>query len=396
MRPFNPALSKTISPPVMEARRWLSETILPREYPLLNLSQAAPVDPPHPALRAALAKAVLEEDAAHLYGPVMGLAALRTEVSDKWSQLYGGTITPEDVCITSGCNQAFCAALQVLAGAGDNVLIPLPYYFNHQMWLTMAGIEPRYIAATEGLLPDIERARALIDDKTRAIVLVTPNNPTGVEYPRSLITAFRDLARAHGLALIIDETYRDFHSRPGAPHHLFQDADWRDTVVHLYSFSKVFRLTGHRIGALIAAPDIMIEVEKFLDTTTICANQTGQRAALYGLQHLEDWVAGEREEILRRRKAIETAFADLPGWRLLGSGAYFAYLEHSFAQSSAELAPRLLRERGVLVLPGTMFGPSREAGGSGMAEQTLRIAFANADIFGIAELARRLSSVTAS
>jgi aspartate/methionine/tyrosine aminotransferase len=393
MRALNPNLIATIAPPVMEARRWLAETRIPENYPLLNLSQAAPVDPPHPALRQAMADAALQDDAAHLYGPVLGLPELRSEIASRWSDAYGGIVRDSDVCVTSGCNQAFCAALQVLAAPGDNVLIPLPFYFNHQMWLTMGGVEPRYVAAGEGLLPDLDAAREQIDDKTRAIVLVTPNNPTGVEYPRGLLTAFRDLAREHGLALIVDETYRDFHSQPGAPHHLFQDADWRDTLIHLYSFSKVFRLTGHRVGALLASPSILSEIEKVLDTTTICANQIGQRAALYGLRHLSDWVAGEREEILSRREAVESALTDLGDWKLLGSGAYFAYLRHPFAESSSELAPRLLAERGLLTLPGTMFGPTRDKGGYGMAEQTLRVAFANADVFGIAELARRLSSV---
>ncbi|MEL6583574.1 MAG: aminotransferase [Pseudomonadota bacterium] len=390
--PLSPLIAQTIAPPVMEARRWLAETPVPENFPLLNLSQAAPVDPPPQALKQAMAEAVMGDDAAHLYGPVLGLPALREEIAAQWSEAYAAQITPADVAVTSGCNQAFCAAIQALAAPGDNVLIPLPFYFNHQMWLTMAGVEPRYIPAGESLLPDPEVARALITENTRAIVLVSPNNPTGVEYPRALLTAFRNLAREHGLALIVDETYRDFHSQPGAPHTLFQDADWRDVLIHLYSFSKVFRLTGHRIGALIASPKLLAQVEKFLDSMTICPSQVGQRAALYGLQNLGDWVAGEREEILSRRAAVESAFEGLGDWKLLGSGAYFAYVRHPFEMSSAELAPKLLAERGLLVLPGTMFGPSRKDGGDGLPEQTLRIAFANADIFGIAELARRLDS----
>ncbi|MBN8211258.1 aminotransferase class I/II-fold pyridoxal phosphate-dependent enzyme, partial [Bacillus sp. NTK071] len=85
--------------------------------------------------------------------------------------------------------------------------------------------------------------------RTKAITLVSPNNPGGVEYPPELLAAFADLARRHGIALIVDETYRDFHTQDGPPHGLFADPDWDDTFIHLYSFSKAYRLTGHRVGA---------------------------------------------------------------------------------------------------------------------------------------------------
>jgi outer membrane receptor protein involved in Fe transport len=86
-----------------------------------------------------------------------------------------------------------------------------------------------------------------------------------VEYPPAVIAAFRDLARKHGLALVIDETYRDFHSQDGSPHELLADPDWDDTVIRLYSFSKAYRLTGHRVGALMSSPERLAEVEKFID-----------------------------------------------------------------------------------------------------------------------------------
>lgn len=99
----------TFAPPVMQARRWLTAVNFPPDRPLLNVSQAAPVDPPHPDLRAAMA-AALEDAETHLYGPVLGLPALRAEIAQQWSVAYGGTITPDQVAITSGCNQAFAAA----------------------------------------------------------------------------------------------------------------------------------------------------------------------------------------------------------------------------------------------------------------------------------------------
>lgn len=385
--PLNPAMAATEPPPVMEARRWLADARFTADRPLLNVSQAAPVDPPPLALRQALAEAAVNDPSAHLYGPVLGNPELRAEIAQQWSAAYGGTIRPDQVAITQGCNQAFTAALSTLAGAGDEVILPTPWYFNHKMWLDMQGITTVPLPAGPGLIPLADQAAKLITPRTRAIVLVSPNNPGGAEYPAETLRAFLDLARAHGLALIIDETYRDFDSRPGRPHALFEDPDWNDTLIQLYSFSKAYRLTGHRVGAMVAATDRLAEVEKFLDTVAICPGQLGQIAALWGMRNLSQWVAGERAEILARRAAMTGGFAALPGWRLLGCGAYFAYAEHPFSEPSDLLAKRLVHDAAILMLPGTMFQPASHPEGA----RQLRIAFANIDAGGISELFRRLA-----
>ena len=288
----------TFSPPVMEARRWLDGVTPPADRPLLNVSQAAPVDPPPAPLRNAMAEIVINDPEAHLYGPVLGLPALRAEVAAQWTASYGGAIAPAQVAITSGCNQAFAAAIATLCAEGDEVIVPVPYYFNHRMWLDMSGVKTVALMAGTGMIPDADAAAALINSRTRAIALVSPNNPCGVEYPAATLRAFMDLARAKGIALIVDETYRDFDSRTGAPHDLFADPDWDDTLIQLYSFSKAYRLTGHRVGAVIAGTQRLAEIEKFLDTVTICPNLLGQRAALWGMQNLGEWLAGGRLGIL--------------------------------------------------------------------------------------------------
>ncbi|MBC7740133.1 MAG: aminotransferase class I/II-fold pyridoxal phosphate-dependent enzyme, partial [Candidatus Saccharibacteria bacterium] len=213
--PLNPAMAATSPPPVMEARRWLSGVTFPDGRPLINISQAAPVNIPHMGLRQAIADAALNNPGAHLYGPVLGLPDLRAEIARQWSASYGGAIAPDQVAITQGCNQAFCAVMSTLAGAGDEVILPTPWYFNHKMWLDMQSVTAVPLPTGPGLIPDAETAATLITPRTRAIVLVSPNNPGGVEYPAATLTAFRDLARARGLALIVDETYRDFDSRTG-------------------------------------------------------------------------------------------------------------------------------------------------------------------------------------
>ncbi len=387
-----PRTATTFAPPVMEARRWLDGVTFPVERPLINVSQAAPVDPPPPQMLQAMSEMVLNDPEAHLYGPVLGLPALRAEVAQQWSAAYGGEIGADNVAITSGCNQAYAASLMALCAEGDEVILPVPYYFNHRMWNDMAGIKTVPLATGDSLIPQADAARALITDRTRAIVLVSPNNPCGVEYPADTLASFLKLAQDHGIALIVDETYRDFHAQTGAPHNLFQADGWDNTLIQLYSFSKAYRLTGHRVGAIVTGTKRLAEIEKFLDTVTICPNQIGQRAALWGMQNLSEWLAGERLEILDRRAAIADHFPKIAahGWQLLGCGAYFAYVTHPYAMSSAELAPALVREAGVLSLPGTMFMPEDMSAGASQ----MRIAFANIDRAGVGTLFDRLAAIT--
>ena len=382
--------ANTFTPPVMDAYGWLAGQDF-SNLPLINVSQAAPVNPP-PAPMVAHMAAVIQDDDTHLYGPVLGLPALRAEVASQWSTAYGGAIAPAQVGITSGCNQAFCASIAMLCGEGDEVLLPTPFYFNHKMWLDMAGVAAVALPCNGDMIPGPEDAVARITPRTRAIVLVTPNNPCGVEYPADVIIAFYEIAKSHGLALIIDETYRDFHSQSGAPHALFQQTNWDQTLVQLYSFSKAYRLTGHRVGAVVASVARMAEIEKFLDTVSICANQLGQKAALWGMLNLGDWLAGERLEILARRQAIVDNFTQLKakGWSLLGVGAYFAYLEHPFDMASNDVAQKLVEQVCVLALPGTMFVPETDESG----KRQIRIAFANIDADGIVVLFDRLAHVT--
>ncbi len=383
MTPVNPALAATFAPPVMEARRWLAGASFPPGRPLINVSQAAPVDPPPEPLRRVMADAALNRPEAHLYGPVLGNADLRATLAASWQRFYDAPITADHIAITQGCNQAFCAAIASLAGAGDEVIIPVPWYFNHKMWLDMQGIRAVPLACGPDMVPRAEDAAALVTDRTRAIVLVSPNNPTGAEYPAATLSAFFDLAKARGLALIVDETYRDFDSREGAPHDLRARPDADEVLIQLYSFSKVFRLTGHRVGAVLTGPARLAEIEKFLDTVAISTSQIG---AEYGLREMGDWVASERAEILSRRDAMIAAMAGVPGWQVVSAGAYFAWVAHPFDMPSDQLAQQLVQQAGILMLPGTMFMPDGQGGGH------LRIAYANADAQGIAAMAERLAA----
>jgi aspartate/methionine/tyrosine aminotransferase len=266
------------------------------------------------------------------------------------------------------------------------VILPSPYYFNHQMWLSMNGVEPRHIASMdqEGAVPSVSEAAALIDHHTRAIVLVTPNNPTGTVFPPSAIAQFFELCRSRNIALVIDETYKDFRSNPAPPHELFQHPDWRNTFVQLYSFSKVYALTGYRVGSIIAGSRFLTEVEKIMDCVSISAPRISQYAALFGLRSLSTWKAEKTEMMAARLGSLRSAFARSNlRYELVTSGAYFAYLRHPFKGWAAkDVAKRLAREHQLLCLPGSMFGPEQE--------RYLRLAFANVEASWMGEVVDRL------
>lgn len=383
---INPNIAATAEPPIPEAMAWLSEARPTPERPLLNLAQAVPSYPPDESLMQAMAQAALDPETA-FYTPILGIQPLRDRLAQTLSRDYVAAVDSADVAITAGGNHAFCMAVLALAGPGDEIIVPQPCYFNHEMWCRMQGIRTVPLPCRpgpSGMLPDPQDAERLIGAKTRAILLVTPNNPTGTIYSPELLDAFHELALRHGIALLVDETYRDFLDDGAPPHRLFQSPDWREGFVHLYSFSKVYSLTGYRVGALTAGPAIMGAIGKIADTVTICPSHIGQLAALYGLDRLDQWKRDRRDEMSARVVALDAAFADDPGgYRLISRGAFFAYLEHPHAdKGAAEVARALVREKSIFVLPGPIFGEGQE--------RFLRAAFANVDEAGIAALGARL------
>ena len=385
---INQLLKKTFSSPIIKAFDWLENTKSPPDLELFNMSQAAPMNLPPIEIRDAIAHAAINEMSAHFYGPVLGNTNLRYELSKVWERLYDCNLTFENIAITSGCNHAFCAAITSIAAPGDNVIMPCPWYFNHKMWLDMAGIKTKELAVGADMLPATENIKKLIDRNTKAIVLISPNNPTGVEYPRKLLREFYLIAQKNNLMLILDETYRDFHSEEDPIHDLFKEKDWDKTFIGLYSFSKSFRLTGHRIGALFTDPARLLEIEKFLDSTTICPSQIGQIAALTGIRMPSAWLRNERLEILQKKVLIQNGFKELKNWHLKGCGAYFAYAEHSYNSPSEIICKRLLETKAMLILPGEMFLPDRDNN----MERNVRIAFANIKLEEIEEMFLRLKT----
>ena len=379
-------------PPVLEVKNWLSNPDLQPSKPLIDVSQAAPTEPPPEKMLEFMANKILCDNAVNTYGPVLGLDELRESLASKWSRQYQGKVSKENVAITSGCNQAFCASISSFTSENDEVIIPTPWYFNHHMWLQMAGVKSIPLDTDANMYPIIEKAEALITDRTRAIVLVSPNNPSGAIYSNQLLQKFFDLCKSNQIRLIIDETYKDFHPNASQPHTLLENNNWDQVLTILYSFSKTYRMTGHRIGALLTSKENLIEIEKALDTFTVCPPQLGQYAANWGLNNLEAWAAERRTEILQRAKHFSEKFQPLSaaGWSLRGCGAYFAFVEHPFEDESNILAPLILRDQGILLMPGTMFYPKHNPLGS----RSFRIAFANIDKYKISTLLERLKDLS--
>ncbi len=385
--PFNPFVRAVRAPPVEEIHAWIQGRSFPPDKELLDVAHAVPRIPPATILREHLARLILE-DGAGGYTSVLGLSSLREAFASHLSEAYRGTVVPGQVAVTAGCNQAFCLVMAALTQPGDEVILPLPFYFNHQMWLEMQGVKTVALPFEEstGGIPDPERAATLVNDRTRAIVLVTPNNPTGAIYAPPVIERFYELARENGIALVLDETYKDFRPEQNPPHNLFGREDWPDRLIQLFSFSKAYSLAGYRVGTVTGGILLLEEIAKVADCLSICAPRIGQEAALFGLHNLAGWLEENRKLMIAAKTAlVETSLGTQDGYRLISAGGYFAYVQHPFAEKPAvEVARRLADRQNVLCFPGSGFGPDQE--------RYLRIAFGNLQPEQMPGLAQRLDS----
>jgi aspartate/methionine/tyrosine aminotransferase len=378
---LNPAATRQSDSPIGAAYRLLEQRAGRR--PLLDLAQAAPQYPPAPEVVEHIA-AVARDPHGAGYGAIAGLDHLREAFAAELSQAYRGRLAAEHVLVTAGCNQAFCVAVSALARAGDEVVLALPYYFNHDMWLRMTGIVPRYLEPGPDLVPSAADAEQLITGRTRAIVLVTPGNPSGVTLSQEVLAGFADVAARHDIALLLDETYRSFRGTDEPAHRLFADPRWTRTVVSLHSFSKDLAIPGYRVGAVVASAELNREVAKLADCVAICAPRIGQEAAWAGLRRAQRWRAEKAAEIAARRQRFETEMARRPGgFELLSCGGFFGWVRHPCAgRPTEDVVRELVQGFDTLVIPGTAFLPDDRS--------MLRVSFANAGHDALGDFADRL------
>ncbi|KAL4245624.1 Pyridoxal phosphate-dependent transferase [Abortiporus biennis] len=403
------AVEGTSKPPIPQAYAWASNYKETPTRPLLDVSQGVPGVPPPKLFLDELARTSSSPTSCG-YVPNVGEPALRQAIVQEMKIAYGknADISPDDIAITAGCNLAFSAAIMTIAERGDQVILPVPWYFNNEMTLSMLGIETVCLPTSPdaGFLPSAEECSKLITPKTKAIVLVSPNNPTGAIYPASLLAEFAALAHKYQIALIIDETYHDFipdDSLP--PHNLFfsttapstnsnlisiqshdsptrispqglpEDWSWRNTLIHIFSFSKSYCIPGHRVGLVCASPDLIPSLNIALDNLQICAPRPPQLALSAVLPLLRPFVRKNKEDLLHRHKIFKE---HLPaGWDIGAQGGYFAFVKHPWKGVKSEVVcKRLAEEIGVVCLPASFFGPA--SSGTGL-ERWVRFSVANVD-----------------
>lgn len=356
-------------PPIGEVRAWAAERPSGSSG-LIDLCQAVPDYGP-PAELVRHIQQMAAEPLTCRYTPDEGLAEVREAVCERYRRRYRARIDSEQLCLTVGASQAFWLAMLVLCHAGDEVILQLPCYFDHPMALGALGIRPVYapFVEKEQGLPNSATIEKLITPRTRAIVLVTPSNPTGAVIPQARLTELFLLAQRHRVALVLDETYGDFVE--GMPHDLFTVEDWYRTLIQVQSFGKTYALTGYRAGLLAAAPEFIRQALKIQDTMTVCQPRITQLALKYGVERLDTWVEANRLMMSVRHNLFAAEFVK-PGnrFRLVASGSFFAWVKHPFSgRSGREVARRLAREAGIMTLPGEAFGPG--------LEEYLRLALGN-------------------
>ena len=324
--------------------------------------------PPREALEAA--GRAITEPATSQYQQAAGMPQLLERIATKLkSENKIDTSRGLKVMVTAGGNMAFCHALDAITEAGDEVILNTPYYFNHEMAIRIAGCTPVCVATDDAYLPRPEALAAAITPRTRAIVTVSPNNPTGAVYPEGILRAVNELCAKRGIYHISDEPYEYFtygtarHFSPGSL------AGAEAHTISLYSLSKAYGFAGWRIGYMAYPAHLEAAMLKIQDTELICPSVVTQMAAAaamaagraYCEPYLEE-LAEVRELVLSELRALAPRVT-VP----TADGAFYCFVNispsHGRGQGEGQasmdpmaLAERLIKEHKVAVLPGMTFG----------------------------------------
>ena len=327
---------------------------------VISLGQALPFFPPPPsALRAA--EAALQARDVHFYSTDPGRPKLRALLAERLAE-FGISCGFEDLVITAGANHAFATAVTTLVNPGDEVVLPAPYFTNHQMQVQASGA-----IAIEAPLAD-QRTYCLtwediapaLTPRTRAVVLCNPSNPTGAPVTAEHGTRIVLELASRGIIVISDETYMQF-VYDGDHWSAASVADWRRNVVVIGTFSKSFAMMGWRVGFVLADRSVCEQATKIQDAMIICAPTISQMAAEGALR--DDWSYATQfhAEFVRRRQLVAERISTIPtvSWSPTGGG-FFAFARVGGCTDSTALATRLLEEAHVVTIPGAAFGRSGE------------------------------------
>ena len=317
--------------------------------------------PPPEAFAAAAGFAA--DPANHKYQPVAGIPALLDALARKLAAENKITIGPTSgnrLMVTAGGNNAFMAALLAIADPGDEVILPVPYYFNHEMAVTMANCVPVLVPTDADYQLDLAALRAAITPRTRAIVTVSPNNPSGAVYPESALRAVNALCAERGLFHLSDEAYEQF-TYDGARH--FSVASIPGSAPHtisLYSMSKAFGFASWRIGWMVFPENLEAALRKIQDTLMICPPVVSQHAAVGALTAGTPFVREKLRALAEVRALVQRELAALAAEGIAkippADGAFYFLLRVDSPHPPLTMATRLIREHGVAVIPGNAFG----------------------------------------
>ncbi len=386
MMPFHPEFPRRILN-VQEPgiHRIMSEARLLREQgrDIIVLAQAVPDITTPPEVLEAIS-ACLYDRATGLYTPDPGLPELREAIASHLRSNRSIPASFDGTVVTPGANAAYAALIPAICEPGDEVILPTPYYLNHEMAIRMADCIPVEVKADEeaGFALDPQAIADAVTDRTRAITLVSPNNPTGAVYKRKAVNEVIDIAHERNLWIISDEVYDNF-TFPGHSH--FSPASVApERTVTIGSFSKSHAMTGWRVGWLSAPESLVPQYMKVHDTFFICASTASQRGALRALEMGTSFLASYRAELEQRVASLRKGITAIPRlqWREPG-GALFALVRVEDADDPSQLATDILHRTGVALVPGTAFG----RGGA----SHLRISFGAATVPVIAEACNRLA-----
>jgi aspartate/methionine/tyrosine aminotransferase len=374
-------LTAVQAPVIPIVGRWIAET-----PGTISLGQGVvSYGPPPEAVEAARRFGGATSD--HRYGPVEGLPALVDLLEAKLASENRIQVRPASrVLVTAGGNQAFMNTVLAVSDPGDEIILPAPYYFNHEMAIVMAGAHAVGVPTDAGYQLDVPAIAAAITPRTRAIVTVSPNNPTGAVYSSETLTEVNELCESRGIFHVHDEAY-EYFTYGGTRH--FSPGSREGAAAHtisLYSLSKAYGMASWRIGYMVIPEALSDAVNKIQDTLLICPPAVSQQAALAALLVGRAHAAAYVEQLDATRRLIFDILQadDVPCDVPAADGAFYYLLRAHSGLDSMTLTERLIREHRVAVIPGSAFADT--------SPSSIRISYGALDADSIAEGVGRLVS----
>ena len=335
-------------------------TLIRKHPDTISLGQGVVYYPPPPAVSDATQKVMSRNDY-HLYGPVAGLDELQTALKDKLRSKNNIALSDEQcLFITAGANMAFNAVVLALCDPDDEIIILSPYYFNHKMTIEMCSCKAVIVNTDENYQPVIARIERAINTKTRAVVSISPNNPSGCIYPAQILGEINALCAEHRIYHISDEAYEDFTDQT---HTHFSPGSLPDSAMHtisMFSFSKSYGLASWRVGYMVMPCELDAAIHKVQDNILICPPTVSQFAALECLKSGADYVKDRMQQIAANRELCRSMLGTFADEGLIEpphvEGALYAFIALSDRVCDMAMTKKLITDFGVAVIPGYAFG----------------------------------------